>query len=140
MDPGEGRCSTPVPRRRRCSQPDAEGGEGREGDNGEAGPPVCSLLASLPCHPLSARPRTQDMFHCKCLCQSGHSLNTRFSMCSPMDTLMHTRLDSCEQPPVNTRVQSQKYLLILGASLPLPEISCVHGRLSVSRLLSLCSN
>ena len=58
-------------------------------------------------------------------------------MCSPMDTLTHTCLDSCEQPPVNTRVQSQKYLLILGASLPLPEISCVLGRLSVSRLLSL---
>ena len=79
------------------------------------------------------------MSHCKCLCQSGHLLNTQFSMCSPMDTLMYTHLDSCEQPPVNTHVQSQKYLLILWVSLPLPEISYVLGRLSMSQRLPLCS-
>ena len=58
------------------------------------------------------------MFHCKCPCQSGHALNTWFSMCSPMDTLMHTCLDSRERPLVNTHVQSQKYLLILWVSSP----------------------
>ena len=139
-DPGEGSCSTPLPRRRRCSQPDVEGGEGQEGDDGEAGPTICSLLASLPCHPLSASPSTQDMLHCKCLCQSGHSLNTWFSMCSPMETLIHTCLDSSEQQLVNTHVQSQKYLLIVWVFLPLPEISYILGRLSVSQLLPLCSN
>lgn len=97
---------------------DVEGGEGQEAEDGEAGPPVSSLFASLPCHPFSASPRTQDMFHCKCPCQSGHALNTWFSMCSPMDTLMHTCLDSRERPLVNTHVQSQKYLLILWVSFP----------------------
>ena len=58
------------------------------------------------------------MFHCKCPCQSGHALNTWLSMCSPMDTLMHTCLDSRERPLVNTHVQSQKYLLILWVSSP----------------------
>ena len=39
-------------------------------------------------------------------------------MCSPMDTLMHTCLDSRERPLVNTHMQSQKYLLILWVSSP----------------------
>lgn len=49
MDLRQERCSTPVPRRRRCSQPEAEGKEAQdESEGGEAGQRFSSFSGTLP--------------------------------------------------------------------------------------------